>query len=68
MQPEMMRSQWDRYVHAWADISDEERQLLLRDSVAADCVYTNALAQCHGHAEPDCPHTGFPARAAGGQV
>ncbi len=51
MQPEIMRSTWDVYAKAWSNISAEERQRLLNESVSKACVYTDPRALCHGHAE-----------------
>ena len=41
--------------------------MLLGDSVAADCVYTDALAQCHGHAELTAHIRGFQQGLPGGR-
>lgn len=39
---------WTRYQAAWSDISSEERKALLKESVAADAVYTDPTNECRG--------------------
>ena len=51
MEPKTMRSTWERYAMGWSNVGTDERQRLLRDTVAPACVYTDPVARCQGHAE-----------------
>jgi pyruvate/2-oxoglutarate dehydrogenase complex dihydrolipoamide dehydrogenase (E3) component len=42
---------WHTYQAAWSAISDDQRQQLLDESVAPDCVYTDPTSISHGHRE-----------------
>jgi hypothetical protein len=42
---------WNTYQAAWSRVSDGERQRMLDESVAPDCVYTDPASVSHGHRE-----------------
>jgi len=51
MQTEAMRSAWELYAKAWSNVGPDERQQLLRNTVAPSCVYLDPVAQSRSHAE-----------------
>lgn len=42
---------WNTYQAAWSAVSDRERQQMLEQSVAPDCVYTDPTSVSRGHRE-----------------
>jgi hypothetical protein len=42
---------WTTYQSAWSDVSAGQRQKMLDDSVAPDCVYTDPVSVSRGHRE-----------------
>lgn len=42
---------WNTYQAAWSGVSDTERQRMLDESVAPDCVYTDPVSVSRGHRE-----------------
>lgn len=42
---------WNTYQAAWSGLSDSERQAMLDQSVAPDCVYTDPASVSRGHGE-----------------
>lgn len=67
METEAIRLRWNDYVQAWSDVGVEERKRLLQNSVAVSCVYTDPIAQCHGHAELIAHIEGFQKGLPGGR-
>jgi len=39
---------WRTYQAAWEDVSSDERRLLLHESVAPDCTYSDPAVECRG--------------------
>jgi hypothetical protein len=42
---------WHTYQAAWSGVTEAERQRMLDESVAPDCVYTDPTSVSHGHRE-----------------
>ncbi len=51
MRSETNRSAWELYAKAWSNVNPDERQELLRKSVARSCTYLDPVAQSHGREE-----------------
>ncbi len=66
MTDEALQHLWKTYQDAWADISPEEREQLLRASLASDVAFTSPDSDEHGIDRMITTITAFQARFTGG--